>query len=150
MNNELLVRKSWLRRNWRWFLPTSLLLFLLLLGVVLKSTIDGNVMHVAQAYSDKSLFEKAIQKANLNQRVIEIIGKIEPIDRLAILEGHTVYTKNNNSVAMSIRVKGSKGKGKMDIFADKNGKEWDYKKINIRIKIPKETIQILDSTLETK
>ena len=38
----------------------------------------------------------------------------------------------------------------MDISADKNGKEWDYKKISIRIKDPKEEIQILKDTIEKK
>ena len=38
----------------------------------------------------------------------------------------------------------------MDISAEKNGKEWEYKKINIRIKEPKEEIQILKDTIVQK
>ena len=141
MDNELIVKKSWLNRNWKWFLPTFLVLFLLLFG--LSSSIDSNVNDIALAYSDNSLYDKAIEKAKTNQRVIEIIGEIEPIDKLAILEGNVIYSNNNNSVELSIRLKGNKGKGKMDIIAIKNGKEWEYKKINIRIKEPKEEIKIL-------
>jgi hypothetical protein len=150
MDNELIVEKSWWKRNWKWFLPTFLLVFLLLFGVILSSSIDGNVTDIAQAYSDNSLYEKAIEKAKTNERVIELIGEIEPIDKLAILEGNAIYSNNNNSVELSIRVKGNKGKGKMDISADKNGKEWEYKKISIRIKEPKEEIQILKDTIEKK
>lgn len=143
MDNELIVDKSWWKRNWKWFLPTSIVLILLLFWVILTSTIDGSVTDIAQAYSDNSLHEKAIEKAKTNKRVLEVIGKIEPIDKLAILEGNAIYSNNNNSVELSIRVKGSKGKGKMDISADKIGNEWQYKKINIRIKNPKDEIQIL-------
>lgn len=148
MDNELIVEKSWWKRNWKWFLPTFILVFLLLFGVILSSGVEGNVTDIAQAYSDNSLYEKAIEKAKTNERVIELIGEIEPIDKLAILEGNTIYSNNNNSVELSIRVRGNKGNGKMDISADKNGKEWDYKKISIRIKDPKEEIQILKDTIE--
>ena len=150
MDNELIVEKSWWKRNWKWFLPTFLLVFLFLFGVILSSSIDGNVTDIAQAYSDNSLYEKAIEKAKTNERVIELIGEIEPIDKLAILEGNAIYSNNNNSVELSIRVRGNKGKAKMDISADKNGKEWEYKKINIRIKEPKEEIQILKDTILEK
>lgn len=150
MDNELIVEKSWWKRNWKWFLPTFLVVFLLLFGVILSSSIDGNITDIAQAYSDNSLYEKAIEKAKTNERVIELIGEIEPIDKLAILEGNAVYSNNNNSVELSIRVKGNKGKGKMDISAEKNGKELEYKKINIRIKEPKEEIQILKDTIVQK
>ncbi len=150
MDNELIVNKNWWNSNWKWFLPTSLILFLLLFGFILSSSIDENITDIALAYSDNSLYEKAIEKAETNERVLKIIGKIEPIDKLAIFEGNAVYSNNNNSVALSIRIKGNKGKGKMDISAEKNGTVWEYKKINIRIKDPKEEIQILKDTIEVK
>ena len=48
---------------------------------------------------------------------------------------------------MSVRIKGSKGKGKMDVSAYKNGNKWKFKKINIRIKNSKEEIQILKDSI---
>lgn len=148
MDNELIVEKNWWSSNWKWSLPT--LLFFLLFGFFISSTIDGNITDIAQAYSDDSLYEKAIEKAKTNERVLEILGEIEPIDKLAIFEGNAIYSNNNNSVALSIRIKGSKGKGKMDISAEKNGTVWEYKTINIRIKEPKEEIQIIKDTIEVK
>ena len=152
MDNELIIEQSWWKRNWKWFLPTFIIIFLLVFGLLLSSSVEGNVTDVAQAYSDNSLYEKAIEKAKTNKRVLEVIGEIEPIDKLAILEGNAIYSNNHNSVELSIRVKGSKGKGKMDISAKKNGneKEWEYKKINIRIKDSKEEIQILKDTIVEK
>jgi hypothetical protein len=145
MNNELIIKKSWWNKNWKWFSP--IVLFLLLFGYLLNASLDGNITDIAVAYSDSSLYEKAINKAKTNKRVLEVIGEIEPIDKLAILEGNVVYSNNNNSVTVSIRIHGNKGKGKMDISAERNGTAWNYKKINIRIKNPKEEIQIIkDST----
>ena len=147
MDNELIVERSWRKRNWKWFLPTSISILLILLGIIFSSNIDGNITDIAHAYSDNSLYEKAIEKVKTNQRVIEVIGEIEPIDRLAILEGNVIYSNNNNSVKLSVRIKGSKGKGKMDVSAYKNGNKWKFKKINIRIKNSKEEIQILKDSI---
>lgn len=143
MDNQLIVKKSWWKKNWKWSLPTLVLLFIIVIGLILSLSIDGNVADFAQAYSDNSLYEKAIEKAKTNDRVLEVIGAIEPIDKLAILEGNVIYSNNNTSVELSVRVKGSKGKGKMDISANKNGEDWNYKKIRIRVKEPKEEINIL-------
>jgi hypothetical protein len=150
MNNELIVKKSWWTSNWKWFLPISLLLFLLLFGFLLSSNIVGNITNIAQGYSDPSLYKEAIVLANSNKRVQELIGDIEPIDQFAILEGNTIYSNNNNTVALSIRIKGKKGKGKMDILAERNGTVWKYQKINIRVKNPKEEIQILKKDIDLK
>jgi Cytochrome oxidase complex assembly protein 1 len=150
MDNELIVKKSWWNRNWKWFLPTIILVFLIGFGLILTSAIDGNMTDITQAYSENSLYENAIEKAKTNKRVLEVMGKIEPLDKLAIFEGNVIYSNNNKSVLLSVRVKGNKGKGKMDISADKNGTLWEYKKINIRIKNPKEEIQILQDSIGKK
>jgi hypothetical protein len=150
MDNELIVKKSWWNRNWKWFLPTIILVFLIGFGLILTSAIDGNMTDITQAYSENSLYENAIEKAKTNKRVLEVMGKIEPLDKLAIFEGNVIYSNNNKSVVLSVRVKGNKGKGKMDISADKNGTLWEYKKINIRIKNPKEEIQILQDSIGKK
>ena len=63
MNNELTIDKSWLKRNRNWFLPTFIVLFLLLIGLILSSNIQGNVSDIVQAYTDNSLYEKSIEKS---------------------------------------------------------------------------------------
>lgn len=143
MDNELIERKNWFQSNWKWVIP--LVLSLALISGYLFSSSDENIMDFAQAYNDTALYEKAIEKANSNQRVLETVGEIQPIDKLAILEGNTIYTDNNTSVVLSIRIKGAKSKGKLDITAKKVGSEWEYKKILVRCKNPKEEITVVDS-----
>ena len=143
MNNELIENKSWRMKNWKWFLPTSFFLLILTIVSIISVSIDGNIADFAQAYSDNSIYEQALEKVKLNQKVKETVGEIEPIDKLAIIEGNTKYSNNNNSVETTIRIKGNKNNGKMDISAEKNGANWKYKKITIRIKEPKEEIDIL-------
>ena len=150
MNNDLIENRTWWKRNWKCFLPTSIILFLVGIGSIITVSIDGNAADYAQAYSDVELYEKALEKVKLNESVKETLGEIEAIDKLAILEGNTKYSNGNNSVETTIRIKGSKGKGKMDILADKKGQEWKYKKINIRIREPKTEIKILENITEQK
>ncbi|MDN3672458.1 cytochrome c oxidase assembly factor Coa1 family protein [Flavobacterium branchiarum] len=147
MNNKLITKNSWWKRNWKWFLPSSIVFFFVGIGLALSLLINGNIDDYAQAYSDTSLYEKAIEKAKINDRVKDVLGDLEPIDNLAILEGDAKYSNNGNCVDLTIRVKGNKGKGKMDISAIKNGTEWEYKKINIRTKLSKETIEIIKTSL---
>jgi hypothetical protein len=56
----------------------------------------------AQAYSDTELYQDAIQKVESNQKVKELLGKIEPIDKFAILEGEVNYSIENQSVNFTI------------------------------------------------
>lgn len=144
MNNELISEKSWWKRNWKWFLATIALLFSIAVTFLSTANIDKGVLDVVRGYSDSALYEKAIEKAKTNERILEVLGDLQPIDPLSIVEGNTKYSNNSNSVALSIRIKGSKGSGKMDAWADKKGAEWEYKKICIRIKHTKEEIQIVE------
>jgi Cytochrome oxidase complex assembly protein 1 len=148
MNNELLENKSFWKKNWKWFLPSIILIFLSFFVLILTASVEGNVADIAKAYSDNLLYENAIDMAKTNKRVLEVLGEIEPIDKLAIMEGNAIYSKNGNSVNLSVRIKGNKSKGKMDIAADKNLNVWKYKIINIRIKDTKEVIRILVDSIE--
>ncbi|UQD57509.1 cytochrome c oxidase assembly factor Coa1 family protein [Flavobacterium sp. K5-23] len=147
MNNEQIKEKSWWKRNWKWLLPTLFFIFILGLGLMTITGNGKNINDLTQAYSDNSLFENAFEKAKTNQRVIAILGVIEPIDKLAILEGNTKYSNNNNSVDLTVRIIGNKGKGKLDVSAVRNGATWEYRKINVRIKQTQEEIHILKTKL---
>lgn len=143
MDNELILRNNFFKRNYKWLLPLIILL-VLLFTLLLHSISVGEITTISHAYNEDSLFEKAIEKANKNVKSQNTIGYIKTIDQLAILEGNIVYSNNNNSVQLSVRIKGTKGNGKLDISANKKGKEWDYKKISIRTRNPKQEIKILE------
>lgn len=141
MENSLIEKENWLTRNWKWFLPSTLFSILLIV-LLFTSTSKENIIDITQAYADNLLFEEAIKKVNEDSKTIENIGKIEPIDKLAILEGNIVYSNNHNTVNASIRINGTKKKGKLDIFATRKGAEWEYQKISIRTKNPNKEIVI--------
>ena len=147
MNNELITHNSWWKRNWKWLVSSSVL-FIILIAMVLYSGMGKMGKDLAQAYSDEELYQNALNQLQSHPKVIELLGEIEPIDQLAILEGEVHYTNENKTVNSSIRLKGAKGNARMDIIAIKNNTEWEYKIIKVRIKNPpenKQTIEIVNN-----
>lgn len=140
--NESLKEKSWFKRNWKWLLPMVIipvLGFTLLFSVISA----GSVGDFASAFSDEKLYQNAIDKANKNVEVQNVLGTLEPVSNMGIVESTVEYTNTKQSVTLSIRVSGEKGKAKMDVVADKKGNEWRYTSIKLRIKEPKREIIVL-------
>lgn len=147
MNNELIKQQSWWKRDWKWFIPTIAVLSFLTL-FFFSTGLDAITANLTKAYADTALYENALQKVKADDNVIEIIGEIQTIDKFAILEGSVKYSEDNKTVSSSIRVKGTKGKGMMDIIADRVDDQWQYQKINFRIEKPieeKQTIEIINT-----
>lgn len=141
MDNDLIIEKSWLKKNWT---RISLIVFLaiFLFIILLNANSKNGLADTVSALKEDILYEKAIQIANKDATVLKTIGKIGSIDKLAILEGNTSYTNNNNSVNLSIRINGDKKQAKLDIHATRKGSQWDYQKIVIRTKNPNQQIAV--------
>lgn len=132
--------KNWGERNWKWLVPITAFLILI---IALLSLTSG-LASFAQAYAEPALYENALEEARKNERVLEVLGDLQPVDKLAIMEGNAVYADDNSTADLTFRVKGSKGKGKMDVSVLKKNGLWEYQLIKIRILKPKEEIIVLD------
>jgi len=140
--NELIQHKSWMQRNRIWFIP--LIGLLIIISIAFFSLgLGGKVADISKAYADTALYENAIKEVEKNTQAINILGAIKPTDKMAITEGFVDYSEDNKKVKTTIRIKGSKGNGKLDILAERNGADWIYKEIKIRIKGSKEPIIII-------
>lgn len=144
MNNEIIQQKNWAQRNWRWALS---FVIILVLGVILLFSLTGDHLgDFGQAYADPQLFQGAVDKAQENEAVTNLLGNLEPIDKMAILEGDVGYSNQNKNVSFSVRLKGSNGKAQMSAEAIRKNDLWEYKKITIRIKDSsknKQTIEVI-------
>lgn len=143
MNNEISKQKSWWKKNWKWFVPVCGVI-LLLIAIFFSSGMGRITADFAQAYSDTELYENAVNKVEADQRVKKLLGNIEPIEKMAILEGETKYSNDNQTVNSTIRIIGTKGKARMDISAYRENNKWIYSKINVRIKTPPEKKQTIE------
>lgn len=115
--DELIEHKSWWKRNWKWFTPifSILLLFVVL---IVSSPIGTKVSSVAKAYADPNLMENALLIAQENIEVVELLGTLEPINGMDMMKGIINYSNNGTTIDIYVYIKGSKGKGRMRVFAD--------------------------------
>jgi len=154
MNNDLIEQQSWFRKYWKWLtlflIGTGIGIFILI--SISSSQLGSNISDVARAYTDASVCNNALDKVKENKTVLKLLGDLEPIGNLAILEGSVHYSNDYNSLGVTVDINGSKSKDrirtKMDVLAEKNGDNWILKKINVRIKKPanlKQTIEIFKS-----
>jgi hypothetical protein len=107
-------------------------------------------MGIAKVYSESSVCDNALEIAKKDNKVIHILGELEPLNNLSILEGSHNYSNDYNILEITVDVIGSKTqkniRSKMDIVAERNGDGWIYKTINIRIKEPTELKQTIEIT----
>lgn len=141
MDNELVVKRNWWNCNWKWLVPLSG--FMLIILTIIISSIN-DLSDFAQTYADPSIYQNAINQANKNENVIQSLGELQPIDNLAILEGNSSYSNDNKTASISVRVNGTNGKAKMDIVANKIENKWEYQKIRIRIKKSNKEIEVIN------
>lgn len=140
--NELVQHKSWFKRNRKWFIPL-IGLFIIIIAGFFSSGLGGKVKDISKAYADTALYENAIKEVKKNAEAIYVLGEIKPTDKMAITEGFVAYSEDNKKVKTTIRIKGEKQQGKLDIYAERNENSWIYKEIKIRIKGTKEPIIVI-------
>ena len=151
MNNEIIEHRSWLSKYWKW-LTLIIGLGITIIVLISSSELGSNISDITRAYTDSSVCSKALTKVKENNKIIELLGDLEPIGNLAILEGSVQYSNNYNSLNLTVDIRGAKSKNKirtkMDVSAVRDGDNWIYKKINVRIKKPadlKQTIEVYKS-----
>lgn len=144
MNNKKKQHKSWWRQNLKWGLLLSAFAILTLLFFRSKS--GEAVANISQAYMDSDLFNNALEKVMSHEKAMTVLGEIGHIDKLSILEGDVQYSNESTHVHATISIKGSKGKAKMDVVAQKEHEQWNYETLQLRITHPKDQQQTISIT----
>src|SRR5690606_5857141 len=140
--NELIEYNGWWKRNWKWFTPVVGILLLFVL-VIVSSPFGTRLSDIAKVYADPDLMENALLKAQENEEVVELLGTLEPINGMDIMRGIVKYSNNDTTIDIYVHVKGSKGKGRMRVFADWDREEWTYNNIAIASEKLEEPIAII-------
>ncbi|WP_136464991.1 cytochrome c oxidase assembly factor Coa1 family protein [Flagellimonas onchidii] len=141
MDNELIIQKSWWKRNWKWFVPVAGTI--LILSFLFSSGAGDLAADMAKAYSNSEVYENALEKVKQNPKAHDILGEIKPMDKFAIFEGRATFIDNNKTLNTSVRINASKVKARMDIIAKKSNGSWIYQTINVRVKNPPEKRQTI-------
>ncbi len=132
-------QKNWLQIYGRWFVP---ILIVALIMIFISSPMGNAAKDFGSLYLNPSIYQDALAKVRQHKEASELLGK--PIETLFLMEGEVQYYDNRNVVKMTIPIKGSKAKGRMDIEANKINNNWVYERIRVRVKNPKNFVDIID------
>lgn len=135
-SNELIVRKSWWDRNWKWLVPTGCLSIVLLFVLFIVGIFFG----VTSMMTDSDVYKEVMTEVQHNKVVTEKLGK--PIEEDGMTSGNISLSNNTGNCDLQIPIKGSKGKGTIFIVAEKRG-TWKYSVKSVYIEKTKEEIDLL-------
>lgn len=135
-SNELIQRKSWLNRNWKWFVPSGCLTLLILFGLF----IGGIFYEVTSVIKDSDAFKESMTAVQNNKLVVEKLGS--PIETDGMVSGNVTSNNNVRTCDVQVPIKGPKGKGTLFVVGEKRGK-WKYSEMSVYIQNTDEKIDLL-------
>nr|WP_321232652.1 cytochrome c oxidase assembly factor Coa1 family protein [uncultured Psychroserpens sp.] len=140
---EDVSKKNWFGRNWLWVLPVGGCLTVILLFIF---GVGAAIFGVANIIKGSAPYEYAVEAAKDNTEVQLALG--EAIDTDGVFEGNITINNSTGEADLKIPIKGDKGKGTIVIVAEKEGDDWVYETLYVRIKATQEKINLLDKSME--
>jgi hypothetical protein len=110
------VRKGWFSRNWKWLVPTLLIVF-----IVLPLALIGSVF-AAMKNSDAA--KESVLRAQKNALVVQKLGT--PIVEGWLVSGSINTSTTSGDADLAVPISGPKGKGNIYVTAHKGAGAWDY------------------------
>lgn len=135
-SNELIARKSWWNRNWKWLVPTGCLSIILLFVLFIVGIFFG----VTSMMTDSDVYKEVMTEVQHNTIILQKLGK--PIEEDGMTSGNISLSNDTGNCDLQIPIKGSKGKGTIFIVAEKRG-TWKYSVKSVYIEKTKEEINLL-------
>ncbi|MGV0922602.1 cytochrome c oxidase assembly factor Coa1 family protein [Empedobacter tilapiae] len=136
-DNQLLPKKSWFKRNWKWVVPVGCLSFVILFTGLL---IGGLFWGFSKITSDNDVTKHAINIINQNPEVQQKLGT--NIIKDGMFRGNISITNDTGEANVSVPIRGTKGSGTAIIVGEKEFDKWNYEKIIVQIDETGELIQI--------
>ncbi len=117
------TNESWIGRNWKWFVPSLIACFMVL--------IFGFFMIVMSIMKSTDAYQKGVSSALANKEVQEALG--EPITVGLIVSGNIQVTNDYGSANMSIPIAGPKGEGTIFVVGNKLDGRWSYSHLIVQL-----------------
>ncbi|MFT5892887.1 MAG: hypothetical protein ACI9Y7_003002 [Dokdonia sp.] len=141
--NELIEKKSWWKRNWKWVVPTGGCLTLIILFIAFIVTV---VFGATKMMRGSEPYQDSVVKAQNNEQVIELLG--EPIETDGFMQGSINYSNDGGDADIRIPIKGPNGEGTIYVVGEKRNDVWTYSEQEVRIDKNNEVIDLLNEGLD--
>jgi hypothetical protein len=130
------ARKGWFSRNWRWLVPTFLIIF-----VVLPLLLIGSIF-AAMKNSDAA--KESLLRAQKNALVVEKLGT--PIEEGWMVSGSINTSTTSGDADLAVPISGPKGQGKIYVTAHKSAGAWGYQVMEVAIEGSNQRINLLSES----
>lgn len=137
--DELIHRKSWFKRNWKWAVPVGGC-FLIIIALVMFA--GSLILGISSMVSESQAYEDAMASAQQNERLIELIG--EPIETSGISSGNIQYSNGAGNADLSIPIKGPIGEATIRVIGSGKNDNWRYEIMEVTVSGNDETIDLLE------
>jgi hypothetical protein len=129
-------KKGWWGRNWKWFVPVTVL-FLVLLCALCGFGMLGSVMGIIKSTEP---YETALERARADARVVEVLG--EPIEDGFFVQGNVNVTNQSGQADLAIPVSGPNGSGTIHVDATRTAGRWSYATLELQVEGATERIDL--------
>lgn len=128
---------NWLGRNWKWFVPTLCLVFLLVFSAFIGLIYFG----VTSMMKSTDAYQMAVHATRKNPEVISKIG--EPIVEGLFITGSINESGGSGSADMAIPVSGPKGEATVYVSATQSAGKWKFRDLVVEIENTQDRIDLL-------
>ena len=110
------ARKGWFSRNWKWLVPTVLIVFFILPLALLGS--------IFAAMKNSDVAKESLLRAQKNAFVVQKLGT--PIEEGWLVSGSINTSTTSGDADLAVPISGPKGQGKIYVTAHKSAGMWSY------------------------
>jgi hypothetical protein len=132
-------QKTWLGRNWKWLVPSILVLGLLVIIGFFTLLLYG----VSSMMKSSDAYKVAVERAQNDENVIQAIG--EPMQEGLFASGNIHTSGSSGHADMAIPLSGPKGDATVYLVAEKVAGQWQYSDLMVEIESSKNRIDLLKS-----
>lgn len=130
-------RKNWFARNWKWAVPVSGCLLIIIAFVVFAGSM---ILGLSNLFQGSTPYKQALALAKSNLQVIEALG--EPVETNGTIKGSFTLNNSEGHANFDIPIKGPKDKAILYVDADKQEDSWIYHTLQVVIETTRDTIRI--------
>lgn len=127
--------KTWLERNWKWFVPVVTLGALIVIGAFTTCII----LFVERTLKGSEPYQVAVRQVHASPEVTRTLGV--PLQESWLVMGNYRSVNSSHYVDLNFDVTGPKGKAHVFVVGSGTGSDWTYRTLSIEFE---DTHQQLD------
>ncbi|WP_313436743.1 cytochrome c oxidase assembly factor Coa1 family protein [Stenotrophomonas sp.] len=112
---------GWWRRNWRWAMPLSVLLFLGVMGGMAA----WSLLRWGEAARESAPMREAMRRAGCNIELVQVFGEPLQADAMPLGSMQTAIDGQRN-VGLTVGLEGPQARGRLFVQGTRRDDVWDY------------------------